>query len=141
MSIVFSLIIVLIYYNKPSQILLFLFIGFLSFLIELTFLIIINSFTFWFIRFSDMVDTSIGTYNTFSTYPSNIFNKGIKIIMYTIIPIGYAVYLPLSLFKNFNILNLLIVIGFTIFNVLFSRFLFYKGLKRYTSSNMAVINA
>lgn len=138
-DLVFSIIIVLFYYNKPLQILLFLFVGFLSFLIELTFLIIINSITFWFIRFSDTIDTAIGSYNTFSTYPSTIFNKGIKILMFTIIPIGFAVYLPTSLFKDFNIYNLLIVICFTIFNLLFSRFLFYKGLKRYTSSNMTII--
>ena len=139
-DLIFSLIIIFIYYHKPSQILLFLFLGILSFIIEITFLIIINSITFWFIRFSDTIDTAIGSYNTFSTYPSTIFNKAIKILMFTIIPIGFAIYLPTSLFSDFNICKLLIVISFTIFNVLFARFLFYKGLKRYTSSNMAVIN-
>ena len=138
-DLIFSFILIIIYYNKISQILLFLLVGVLGFLIELTFLIIINSITFWFIRFSDTIDTAIGSYNTFSTYPSTIFNKGIKILMFTIIPIGFAVYLPTSLFNNFNIYKLLIVIGFTIFNILFSRFLFYKGLKRYTSSNIAII--
>ena len=67
-------------------------------------------------------------------------DKSLKVIMYSIIPIGFAVYLPISLFNDFNIIRLLIVVLFTIFNVFFARFIFYSGLKRYTSSNMAVVS-
>ena len=73
-------------------------------------------------------------------YPKTIFDTSIKIIMHTIIPVGFAIYLPVELFINFSILKMLLLVGFTIFNVLLARFVFYRGLKRYTSSNIVVAN-
>ena len=136
----FGIILFLIYYHNPIQILLFIFLSILSFFIMISFLIIINSITFWFIRFSDTVETFHSAFISFSMYPKTIFDTSIKIIMHTIIPVGFAIYLPVELFINFSILKMLLLVGFTIFNVLLARFVFYRGLKRYTSSNIVVAN-
>lgn len=139
-DILFSVILFLIYFHNPLQILLYILVSTLSFLIMISFLIIINSITFWFIRFADTVEVFISAYLSFGMYPRTIFNMVVKTLMFTIVPVGFSIYIPVMLFQEFNILYLLILILITILMVLFSRFIFYKGLKRYTSSNMAVIN-
>lgn len=136
----FGIILFCIYYHQPVQFLLFILLSILSFLIMISFLIIVNSITFWFIRFSDTVEMFQSAYISFSMYPKTIFDTTIQVLMHTIIPVGFAIYLPVELFINFSIIKLLLLIGFTIINVLFARFIFYRGLKRYTSSNMAVVN-
>lgn len=136
----FGIILFLIYYHHPAQILLFILVSILSFLIMLSFLIIVSSITFWFIRFSDTVEMFNSAYLNFGMYPRTVFSTSVNIILYTIIPVGFAIFIPVMLFQKFDIVLLLILILVTIFMVLFARFIFYKGLKRYTSSNMAVVN-
>lgn len=139
-DILFGIILFLIYFHKPTEILLYIVVGFLSFIIMLSFFIIIHSITFWFIRFSDTVETLGSAYVSFSMYPRTIFDTSIKVIMHTIIPIGFSIYIPVMLFQEFSIIKLLILIIFTCLFFLFARFIFYRGLRRYTSSNMAVVN-
>ena len=136
----FGVIVFLIYYHNIIQIVLFLLVSILSFLIMISFLVIVNSITFWFIRFSDTVDTMQSAYVSFGMYPKTVFDTITKGLLYTIIPVGFAIYLPIELFRNFSLINLLILVLFTIFNVLLAKYLFYKGLKRYTSSNIVVAN-
>lgn len=139
-DILFGLILFLIYFHKPTEIILYIFVSFLSFVIMLSFLIIINSVTFWFIRFADTVEMLGSAYLSFSMYPRTIFDSTVKVLMHTIIPIGFSIYIPVMLFQEFSIIKLLILIVFSCMFFLFARFLFYRGLKRYTSSNIAVIN-
>ncbi len=139
-DLLFGIILFFIYYHSPLNILLFILVSTLSFLIMISFLIIINSITFWFIRFSDTVEMFQSAYISFSMYPKTIFDTTVKVLMHTIIPIGFSIYIPVELFRDFSIINLLILIGFTILIMLLARFVFYKGLKRYTSSNIAVVN-
>ena len=73
---------------------------------------------------------------TFSTYPEGIFKGLIKILLYTIIPIGFVNYLPIRLVTKFNIVGFIVVILFTIVMISLAFIIFYKGLKRYSSSNL-----
>ena len=72
----------------------------------------------------------------FSTYPEGIFNTTVKTLFYTLLPIGYIVYLPIQVITEFNIIYTLIVILITILTTLISFLFFNKGLKRYSSSNL-----
>ena len=139
-DLLFGLILFLIYFHKPTEILLYILVSFLSFVIMLSFFITIHSITFWFIRFSDTVETLGSAYVSFGMYPRTIFDTSVKVIMHTIIPIGFSIYIPVMLFQEFSIIKLIILIVFAVLFFLFARFIFYRGLKRYTSSNMAVVN-
>lgn len=139
-DLLFGIILFLVYYHNPIQIILFIFLSFLSFLIMLSFFIIINSITFWFIRFSDTVETLTGSYISFSLYPYSIFDTAVKVLLHTIIPVGFAIYLPVSLFQEFTILKIIALILVTVINMLLAVLVFNRGLKRYSSSNMAVVN-
>ena len=72
----------------------------------------------------------------FATYPGTIFKGAIKIILYTLIPVGISNYLPLSVILEFDLMNFMLVIGFTFAITVLAFFIFNKGLKKYSSSNL-----
>lgn len=74
----------------------------------------------------------------FSVYPDKIYGPIVHTIMYTIIPAGIAVHIPLKLFKNFQIPQMIIVICGTVLYCLISVWFFYHGLRKYESGNMIV---
>lgn len=100
------------------------------------FVTILGSICFWIVK-GDMISSILSSaLINLSTYPGTIFKGAVKIIMYTIIPVGFVNYIPVNTIINFNITNLLIVLGFTVLIVILAFFIFYKGLKRYSSSNL-----
>ena len=73
----------------------------------------------------------------FNTYPPVIFNIITKVVLYTIVPAGFMVFVPVEhLFLGFNIWWLLGVLGVTIFIVSLAFILFKWGLKKYNSGNL-----
>ena len=72
----------------------------------------------------------------FATYPGTIFKGGVKLILYTIIPVGIANYMPVDIILNFNIRKLIYIIAFTTMIIILAFVIFNKGLKRYSSSNL-----
>lgn len=98
--------------------------------------IIFSSLAFWFQRTEMLTDTMNGIILNFATYPDGIFKGFVKIILFTIVPVGIANYLPVHIMTNFDIKLFLIVIVVTILLILFAFFIFNKGLKRYSSSNL-----
>lgn len=72
----------------------------------------------------------------FVTYPDDIFKGIVKVLLYTLIPVGIVNYISVSIMTNFNINNFIIVIGITILLIAVAFILFYQGLKRYSSSNL-----
>lgn len=73
---------------------------------------------------------------TFATYPEGIFGKYLRAFFYTLLPVGFMVFLPVAAMKNFNILVTLIVFSATIIYLLVAYAVFYNGLKRYESGNL-----
>lgn len=100
--------------------------------------VIFSSLSFWFSK-SDVITDRVNSIMTnFATYPDGIFKGIVKIILFTMIPVGIANYLPVRIIREFNINLFLIVILVTILLVVISFVVFYKGLKKYSSSNLMV---
>jgi ABC-2 type transport system permease protein len=100
------------------------------------FAVIVGSLSFWMIK-GDMVSNNMnGIMVHFSTYPDGIFKGVTRLILYTIIPVGMANYLPLKTILHFHVTDLLIVFGFTVFLIFTAFLLFYEGLRRYSSGNL-----
>lgn len=72
----------------------------------------------------------------FSTYPDGIFKGVVKFILYLIIPTGMSIYLPIHLMQDFHWGQLFLLLGFMTLLLAIAVFSFYRGLKRYTSSNL-----
>ena len=117
---------------------LFTFFSILGGLIMTSIAIILGSLSFW-IKKSDIIsDIGISLLVNFSTYPDGIFKGIIKLILYTIIPIGIIVYIPVHILNDFNIILFTIIILVTILFIIVSFIIFYKGLKKYSSSNLMI---
>ena len=74
----------------------------------------------------------------FSSYPDGIFKGIVKLVMYTIIPIGISTYIPVKVLSNFNIYLFSIVVLSTILIITLAFMVFNKGLKKYSSSNLMI---
>lgn len=72
---------------------------------------------------------------TLSTYPYEIFGNFTRFLMFTIVPAGYVIHLPIKLIGKFDLKIFFIVILTTIFYFLLARIIFYKSIKRYESGN------
>ena len=100
--------------------------------------VILSSLSFWFNK-SDVITDTINTLIVnFATYPDGIFKGITKIILYTIVPVGLANYLPVNVLINFNFKLTLVILGITLMFLIFSFFIFNKGLKKYSSSNLMI---
>lgn len=98
--------------------------------------IILASLSFW-IKKSDMVaDTGNNLMINFATYPDGIFKGISKIILFTIIPVGFVNYIPVWVLTKFDIKLTLAILLFTTTLVILAFTIFYKGLKKYSSSNL-----
>lgn len=83
---------------------------------------------------ADMINIST---TMFSNYPPIIFNVFVKIILFTIIPCGFTIFIPAEyVFLSFNIWWILATLGFSIFIVSLAFILFNKGLKKYNSGSL-----
>ena len=100
------------------------------------FVSIIGSISFWIVKGDILVDTLNNMMVSFATYPGTIFKNAIRIILYTLIPVGIANYMPVDTIINFNFMNFVYIIAFTIAIVILAFYIFNTGLKRYSSSNL-----
>ena len=100
--------------------------------------VILGSLGFWFNKSDLIADTGNNLMIQFSTYPDGIFKGIVKVILYTIVPIGLSVYIPISILVKFNLPLFLLVSFVSMAFVIFAFFIFHKGLKRYSSSNLMV---
>lgn len=100
--------------------------------------IITSSLSFWFNKSDAVMDTVNSLMINFATYPDGIFKGITKIILYTIVPVGIVNYIPVKLLIHFDIKLFCILLATTAFFMGFAFFIFYKGLKKYSSSNLMI---
>lgn len=105
-------------------------------LIFASIIVIFNSFTFYFYRFSYVTEAMKSALLNSSLYPDVIFSRAIKIIFFTLVPSGLACWIPVHLLMEFNLVKLLILIGATILFVVLAFVIFHRGLRNYSSSNL-----
>jgi len=74
----------------------------------------------------------------FSIYPDKIYAPVVRAVMYSVIPAGIAVHIPLRLFRQFSPWLVMAVIVGTVLYCAASGFFFYRGLRRYESGNAIV---
>ena len=132
----YGYICLIIYGISIKKLLLFTIFAITGCIIMTSFTSILGSLSFWIVKGDILADALTNTMINFATYPGTIFKGFIKIILYTIVPVGAANYLAVETILNFDILKFVYIIGFTIVIVSIAFLVFYKGLKRYSSSNL-----
>lgn len=100
--------------------------------------VIVSSLSFWINKADMIADTANSLMINFATYPDEIFKGLVKILLFTLIPVGFTTYIPVEILINFNIISLLKVFGIAFVSVVLAFFIFYRGLRRYSSSNLMI---
>lgn len=98
--------------------------------------IILNSLSFWFSNTTTVSVLGNRLMCNFATYPDGIFKGIAKALLFTLIPVGISNYIPVHVIVNFDLNLFLINTCVCIFLIYFTFIIFYKGLKRYSSSNL-----
>ncbi len=135
-DIIYGFIVVLFCNLTIAQFGLFVLFSITGSIIVTAFAVIISCICFKFVKGDILVDTLSGAIISFSTYPDTIFKNSVKLIFYTIIPVGLTTYMPLHIIIKFDLVSLLIVLAITVISVILAFAIFNKGLKSYSSSNL-----
>lgn len=131
----YGIVVVLIV--KPEKIFMYLLFSIFSAVAFTAIAVLFGSLAFWIVRSDVIADYVNNSMIHFSTYPADGIFKGVtKLILYTIVPVQFVNYMPLRLILHFNIEEFLYVLLFTVGITAFSIFTFYRGLRRYSSSNL-----
>jgi len=137
-DILYAYIILFIYGFTIKNFFLYTFCGILGGLIVAAIAVILNSLSFWFQKTDVIAENGNNLMTNFATYPDGIFKGIVKVILYTIVPVGFANYMPVQIMIEFDWIKLLIVLGVTILIISLAFLIFYRGLKRYSSSNLMI---
>lgn len=73
---------------------------------------------------------------TFGGYPEPVFKGIVRAVLYSIIPVGFMAYLPVSLLSNLSLSRLAMFLAFTAFSIWAAKAVFAAGLARYESGNL-----
>lgn len=135
-DILYGLLIMIFIRASLVNFLLFIFLTLIGGIIMAAVAIIWHSLTFYLNNADDFADIMNSNMVNIATYPEGIFSKETRWLFYTLLPVGFTVYLPIQLLKVWNPILFIILILFTILICIIAYIIFYKGLKKYSSSNL-----
>lgn len=137
-DLLYGIIMIFVYGFSIKTFLLFIIFSITGGLILTSFAVILGSLSFYFSKSDIISDTGNNLITSFATYPDGIFKGLAKIMLFTIIPVGISTYIPLKILTEFNLILFLIVILATIIFIALAFVIFYKGLEKYSSSNLMI---
>lgn len=135
-DLLYGYLMAIIFTNTLGDMFLFVLFSITGGIIMTSFVIILGSLSFW-IKNGDMI-----TYNFYSvmvnvsTYPDGIFKGFVRGVLFTVIPTGFVVFLPMKIILQFNLSFMIGVLLFTVGIIIVAFMVFYRGLRRYSSSNL-----
>lgn len=113
--------------------LLFVITGALAFT---AFALLLGSLSFWFVRMDILQNQMLMGMINFGTYPDGIFQGAARILLYVLIPVGMALWLPAHVMARFDGKMFLAVLGYVLLLSVAAVVVFYRGLRRYASGNL-----
>ena len=135
-DLLYGLVVLCIFCFSVERFFLFLLFTVTGGVIITAFALLMGSLTFWFVRADAFGYHMVNCIISFATYPDGIFQGIIKVLLYNVIPVGMAVYQPVHMMIQFNVGGLLAVLGYAAAITAVAVFVFYRGLRRYTSGNL-----
>ena len=135
-DLLYGLLIIFIFAFSVERLFLFLLFTVTGAVILTAFALLMGSLSFWFVRAEMFGNQMVNSVINFSTYPDGIFKGAARFILYNIIPVGMSIYHPVHVMIRFDVKALATVVGYAVLLVAVAVFVFYRGLKRYASSNL-----
>ncbi len=135
-DILYGYIILLVINANIYGFILFTFFSISGGIILTTVAVIYGSLSFFIVKADVISHTMNGAMLSFNTYPEGIFKSGVKILLYTILPVGFVAYIPLNIIGSFNLILLALVLLIVVLFIALAFSIFNMGLKRYSSSSL-----
>lgn len=126
---------------SPGQLLGFLILILAGGVVTTSFAVLAHSLSFWLGHSEQLAGQLTEALLTFSLYPEGIFSATTRLVLYTAIPAGFVSYLPVRILKDFGLAHVGMLLVFALGLAVAARLVFYRGLRRYESGNLVVINA
>ena len=98
----YGIIMIIVFGFTLKNVLLFLLCGICGALIIVSISIIFSSLSFWFGKTEIISETVNSLMINFSVYPEGIFTGIIRVMFYTILPLGITTYLPVRICASFT---------------------------------------
>lgn len=137
-DLLYGYIVIIVFKLSIKNLLLFTLVSVIGAIILTSYAVIVGSISFWIIK-GDVISQNLNAATLhIATYPEGIFKGSIRLVLYTVVPVGLVNYLPLQLMLSFNLGILSIIIGFCFISIALAYLIFYRGLRRYSSGNLMI---
>lgn len=101
-----------------------------------SFLLILNTLSFWFFRIDNVNDLWLTLSNDVGKYPVDALPRPLRILFLTAIPAAFAAYVPTAaLLGKIHLFGILYALGFTVCIFLLAIAFWQFALKRYSSAS------
>jgi ABC-2 type transport system permease protein len=120
----------------PGRLALFAIVSLASCTVYTCFAVITGSIAFFIGNAQTISAQLVGALITFSGYPGSIFHGLVRAVLYSIIPVGFVIYVPVSLLRSFSVAHFAGLLAFAAAIACGASWLFGAGLRRYESGNL-----
>ncbi|GCE13763.1 ABC transporter permease [Tengunoibacter tsumagoiensis] len=127
---------VLIVHPGPLNLFLFPILVLLGAIIFTSFFVLCGSLAFFLGNAEGFIGQLMNVIISFSTYPMDLFNGFVRLLLFTVIPAGFISFVPLQILHQFSWMWCGAMVGATIVFVVLAVSLFNLGLRRYESGNL-----
>ena len=135
-DLLYGLLLLCIFCFSVKRLLLFLLFTVTGAGIMTAFALLMGSLSFWFVRSELFASHMVSSAVSFATYPDGIFKGTARFLLYNVIPVGMMIYHPVHIMSAFDAAKLFTVLGYLTLLSALAVFVFYRGLRRYTSSSL-----
>ena len=135
-DLLYGILIMCVFCFSVKRFLLFLWFTMTGALILTAFALLVGSMSFWFVQTEMFGAHMINVVISFATYPDGIFQGAARFLLYFVIPVGMTVYHPVHIMVDFDAAMLLAVTGYMLLLGALAVFVFYRGLRRYSSGSL-----
>lgn len=135
-DLLYGLVLICIFCFSVGRFLLFLLFTVTGAMIMTAAALLMGSLSFWFGRAEMFGNHVVGIMTSFSTYPDGIFKGAARFLLYNVIPVGMMIYRPVHIMMEFDAAKMLTVFGYVLLLSALAVFVFYRGLRRYSSSSL-----
>ena len=135
-DLLYGLLLLCIFCFSLGRLLLFLLFTLTGAVIFTSFALLMGSLCFWFVRADAFGSHMVNSCISFATYPDGIFRGAARFLLYNILPVGMAIYHPVHIMTSFDAGSFLKVLAYTVLLGGAAVAVFYRGLRRYTSSSL-----
>jgi ABC-2 type transport system permease protein len=97
--------------------------------------VIMFSLAFWVQKTHQLSRQLLDILITFSLYPEPLFDGGLRLLLFTLVPAGFVAYLPARVARGAGINELACMLGAALGYLWLARSVFRAGLRRYSSGS------